>query len=464
MLLSITTTHRPATDLGFLLHKHPDNVRTVQFPFGDAHVFFPEATEERCTATLLLEVDPVGLVRRKGRKDDTFALAGYVNDRPYVASSFTSVVLAKVFGTAMGGRCENRPELADSNIPLEVELPVVPCRGGEEILRRCFEPLGYDVEAAPLDLDDRFPDWGESRYLQVRLSTVARLAAVLSHLYVLLPVLDSDKHYWVGEDEVDKLIAKGEPWLGRHPDRELIIQRYLRHRRALTVSALARLSDDESDSDELDQTRDLEEQVVEEQISLNTQRIGAVLAALQAAAARRVVDLGCGEGRLLDALRRDPSFVEIVGVDASHRALEKAAGRLKLERAPDRQRERIRLIHSGLTYRDRRLEGFDAATVVEVIEHLDPPRLGAFEQAVFAFARPGTVVVTTPNREYNANFETMPAGELRHRDHRFEWTRAEFGAWANGVADRHGYAVRFLPIGDEDVELGPPTQMAVFSR
>lgn len=465
MLLSITTTHQPATDLGYLLHKHPDNVRTVSFPFGEGHVFFPVADDDRCTATLLVEIDPIGLVRRKGKANDSFALASYVNDRPYVASSFTSVVLAKMFGTAMSGRCDNRPELAATPIPVEIEIPVMPCAGGEETLRRCFEPLGYGVDSAPIELDERFPDWGDSRYRQVTLRGTVRVADVLSHLYVLLPVLDNDKHYWVGDDEVDKLLARGEPWLGTHPDREMIVHRYLRHRRPLAADALERLADEDApEPDATDEDLDQEEAAVEERISLNDQRIGTVLAAVKAAGARRVLDLGCGEGRLLAVLAKEPAFIEIVGVDVSHRALERAARRLHLDDLSERRRERITLVHSGLTYRDRRLEGFDAATLVEVVEHLDAPRLHAFEQTVFAHARPSTVVVTTPNREYNVRFESLPAGELRHRDHRFEWTRPEFRAWSTGVAERHGYEVRFLPIGDEDPDLGAPTQMAVFSR
>jgi len=465
MLLSITTTHQPATDLGFLLHKHPANVRTVSFPFGDGHVLFPEASEERCTATLLVEVDPVRLVRGKSKSNESFVLAGYVNDRPYVVSSFTSVVLAKVFGTAMSGRCDSRPELAASPIPVEVEIPVLPCSGGEEVLRRCFEPLGYEIEAVAIELDDRFPDWGSSRYLQVVLRARVRVADLLSHLYVLLPVLDNDKHYWVGEDEVDKLLAKGEPWLGAHPDRELIVRRYLRHRRPLTATALSRLADEDAAEPEVgEDDQDCEEEAVEERISLNSQRLGAVVAALKAANAHRVVDLGCGEGRLIDVLLKDPSFTEIVGMDVSHRALERAAGRIRLDRMSERQRTRVSLVHSGLTYRDRRLEGYDAAAAVEVIEHLDESRLSAFERTVFAHARPATVIVTTPNREFNVKFESMPAGALRHRDHRFEWTRAEFGEWATAVATRHGYEVRLLPVGDDDPEVGSPTQMVVFTR
>ena len=157
-------------------------------------------------------------------------------------------------------------------------------------------------------------------------------------------------------------------------------------------------------------------------------------------------------------------YQEVVGVDVSARALDAAERKLKLDMLPDAQRERIKLLQSPLTYRDKRLVGYDAAALVEVIEHFDPPRLEAAERNVFEHARPRTVVVTTPNREYNVRWATLPAGEYRHADHRFEWTRAEFSAWANGVAERHGYGVRFLPVGPEDAEVGPPTQMAVFER
>jgi len=461
MLLTITLTRPPATDLGFLLHKHPERVQEFSLPFGAAHVFYPEVGEDRCTAALLLDVDPVGLVRRGVR----FArLDQYVNDRPYVASSFVSVALSRIFNTALAGRCNARPELPDEVLPLEARVAVLPVTGGEEILRRLFEPLGYELDTVQYPLDEQFPEWGASRYHTVHLRGNVRLQDLLTHLYVLIPVLDAQKHYWVGEDEVQKLLARGEGWLPSHPDRELIVNRYLKYQRSLAREALEQLLADEEPSVDQDvNEREAEEEAVEEPLRLNEQRHGAVVAALRASGATRVLDLGCGNGKMLRSLMEEQSFEKIVGVDISYAALESAKSSLHLDRRAAMQRERIELFQTALTYRDKRLAGFDAAAAVEVIEHLDEPRLRSFERVVFGHAKPKTMVLTTPNRDYNAKFASLPAGTFRHRDHRFEWSRAEFESWAGRVAGENGYSVRFLPIGPEDGELGAPTQMAVFT-
>lgn len=466
MLLTLTSTTAPATDLGYLLHKSPFRAHAFDLTFGKAHVFYPEAAADRCTAALLLEVDPIGLVRgRRGPAGEGRMLEQYVNDRPYVGSSFLSVAIAEVFGTALSGRSKERPELAAREIPLEARISALPCRGGESFLRRLFEPLGYRLTAHQLPLDEKNPDWGPSRYFNVTLTGTKRLCDLLTHLYVLVPVLDDDKHYWVGDDEVDKLVRRGEGWLATHPEREIIARRYLKHQRSLARQALEQImAEDLPPPDEAQATHAQEEAAIESRISLNEQRLGAVIAALKQSGAKRVLDLGCGEGQLLRALLKEKVFEEIVGVDVSHRALEIASDRLRLERMPDHQRERVKLLHGSLTYRDKRLAGYDAAAVVEVIEHLDAPRLAAFQRAVFEVARPGTVIVTTPNAEYNVRFENLPAGRFRHKDHRFEWSRAEFQAWAKRVADRFQYGVRFVAVGPEDAAVGSPTQMAVFAR
>jgi 3' terminal RNA ribose 2'-O-methyltransferase Hen1 len=466
MLLTITNNAPSATDLGYLLHKNPARLHSFPLSFGQAHVFYPEATNEQCTAALLLDVDPVGLVRgRRGPAGEGRTLEQYVNDRPYVASSFLSVAISRVFGSALGGRSKHRPELVDVPLPLTAKLSVVPCRGGEGFLRRLFEPLRYEVVAERQRLDAAFPEWGESAYYTVELRGAVTLKDLLTHIYVLIPVLDNEKHYWVGDDEVEKLLRHGSGWLATHPEKEEITRRYLKYRYDLAREALARLLDEDlPDPDAAQQVHDTEEEVVERALNLNEQRLNTVVAALKSAGAKRVLDLGCGEGKLLRSLLADRSFEEIVGLDVSHRALEIAHSRLHLDRLPTRQQARIKLIQGSLMYRDQRLGGYDAATVVEVIEHLDPPRLAAFERVLFEFAKPNAVVVTTPNVEYNALFADLPAGKFRHKDHRFEWTRDQFNEWARRIAERYNYAFRQLPIGPENASLGAPTQMVVFDR
>ena len=464
MLLTISTTYSPATDLGYLLHKHPARIQSFRLAFGQAHVFYPKADTESCIAALLLDVDSVGLVRRShGQSTDNFALAQYVSDRPYVASSFLSVAIARVFGSALSGRCKERPQLAETEIPLKARLSILPCRGGEQFLRRLFEPLGYTVKAEQHVLNPQFPDWGQSRYLTVTLENTCRLSELLTHLYVLMPVLDDEKHYWVDGAEIKKLLKHGDDWLAAHPEQESIVRRYLKHQRRLTREALAQLR--EEDAQETDETEQVQEEAqVEEQLGLNEIRLATVTETLKKSGVKRVLDLGCGEGKLLRKLLAEKQFEDIVGMDVSHRALKIAQERLHYDRLPEKQKERIRLFQGSLGYRDKRLAGYDAAAVVEVIEHLDSPRLSVFERVLFEFACPQMVVLTTPNIEYNVKFENLQAGNYRHKDHRFEWTRGEFQSWAAGVAERFGYTVAFHPIGPEAEGVGAPTQMAVFTR
>ncbi|HBL44266.1 MAG TPA: 3' terminal RNA ribose 2'-O-methyltransferase Hen1, partial [Planctomycetaceae bacterium] len=420
-------------------------------------------SEEQCTACLLLDVDPVGMVRGKGRQQ-SFLLDQYVNDRPYVASSFMSVALSQVLGSALNGRCKDRPELVSTPLPLTVQIAVLPVRGGEELIREIFEPLGYEVVIQSYPLDELFPDWGESPCYTVTLTGTKTLAELLNHLYVLIPVFDNRKHYFVGENELEKLLEKGAGWLADHPLKDQISRRYLKFKPSLYLTALARLvGETEPDDSELEnESEETAEDLTDKAVPLNQQRLGSVMASLRASGAQSVLDLGCGEGKLLRELLADRQFEQIVGLDISVRSLEIASKRLKLKRLPERQAQRIKLLHGSLTYRDRRLEGFDAAALVEVIEHLDPPRLAALERMLFEFAHPKTIVLTTPNKEYNVMWETLPAGNVRHADHRFEWTRAEFQTWAAGIADKFGYSVRFLPVGPEDKAVGAPTQMGVF--
>ncbi len=455
MYLSIVTTHAPATDLGFLLMKHPNRVHELELAFGKAVVFFPQADAQRCEAILTLDLDPVALVR--GRGDGEGVMDQYVNDRPYAASSFLSVALNKAFRTAMTGVSRERPELAQLAIPLEIVVAPLPA-SKDDLLERLFAPLGWRVDARRI-MGDNAP----SRYVELRLSGTLRLADALSHLYVLVPALDADKHYWVGDDEVDKLVAKAGPWLAAHPERETIARRYLRNRRSLARAALARLVP-EAELEAPPEAVLRREEALEEPLRLHDRRLDTVASLLKQAGAASVADLGCGEGKLLQRLVKDRSIEKLIGLDASVQSLERANQRLGLDKAGGPARERVQLLHGALTYRDARWAGVDAAALVEVIEHLDQDRLPALADAVFGAARPKTVIVTTPNAEYNVLFESLAAGQYRHPDHRFEFTRAEFARWAGEVAERYGYTVDFSGIGDVHPEFGPVSQVGVFSR
>ncbi len=464
MLLTLTLSRPPhadwsAADLGYLLHKHPSKLQSFDLSSGRAHVFYPRCDDDVTTAALLLDIDPIALVRGRDRSAGP-TLAEYVNDRPYVASSFLSTAISRVFGTALAGHCRDRPLAVDRPMPFTAELTTVPCRGGERLARDLFEPLGYTLEADRLTLDAAFPEWGPSRYYTLRLRGQTTLRQLLTHLFILIPVLDDDKHYWVGDQEIDKLLAKGQGWLAEHPLRDTITKRYLKHQHRLTREALARLTEDH-DVDAADAAQQSRIEAAEKSTGLNEHRLATVVSVLKAAGAKRVLDLGCGEGKLIQRMLKDPEFLQIIGADVSTLALERAEQRLHTERS--HIKERVKLIQAGATYRDERFKGLDAAAVVEVIEHLDPQRLRSFERVLFEFAKPGTVVVTTPNAEYNVKWESLPAGDFRHYDHRFEWSRGQFESWGLGVADRNGYTVRFMGIGPPDPDLGAPTQMAVFT-
>jgi len=463
MLFTITYTGQNTSDLGYLLYKNPSRPQVFELNHGKAYVFYPKVSNERTTAALLLDIDPINLARGKvGSKGG--GLFDYVNDRPYVSSSFMSTAISKVFGTALSGRADAHQVLSDSPLDLMATITMLPCRGEQEKLKSIFEPLGYEVSYETFVSDENFPAWGESRYVNLTLRGKVRLRDLLKHVYVLIPVFDRQKHYWVGSEEVEKLLRHGEDWLPNHPEKAYITNRYLQRRRGLVNQAFERLAAANAvDGEVLSEEEATNQEPPEKKQNLNTQRLGSVVAALKSCGVKRIIDIGCGEGNLLNLLVKERQFTQIIGVDVSHVALGRASDKLKLERGNERMQERIHLFQGSLTYKDARFSGFDAACVIEVIEHLDISRLRAFERVLFEFAKPPVVILTTPNREYNANYGLLTDDELRHGDHRFEWTRAEFREWANRVAEQFGYAVAFSEIGDADEQFGAPTQMGVFT-
>jgi 3' terminal RNA ribose 2'-O-methyltransferase Hen1 len=465
MMIQLTCHAPNAPEIGYLLGKNPASVFEREFSAGRVLVSYPEVAEDHITVVLLTEIDSIGLVRGPA------AVAGldqYVNDRPYVASSLTSVALHTAFSSALAGKSRERPERVDERMRWEVLLPAVACDGGERLIAGVFAPLGYRVGVTRLPLDPAFPDWGEADLYSVRLEGEQTTRDVLGHLYVLLPVLDNTKHYYVATEEIEKLLDHGGAWLAAHPTRELIVRRYLRYKRPLVASALARLSEGTvaegmvGDEASAEPAGEAAARAGERDPGLHELRLQAVIAAVREVGARSLVDLGCGEGKLLRLALAERGLSRILGIDVSSQALARARRALRLDTLSDAERKRIQVAQGSLLYRDRRLEGFDVAAMVEVVEHLDPPRLGAMERVVFEHARPRRVVVTTPNREYNRHWAGLGAEKLRHSDHRFEWTRAEGRAWAEHVAATYGYRASWQEIGPADPALGAPSQRVIF--
>ena len=480
VLLTITYEGEHTQDLGYLLHKNPDRAQQFALSYGKAYVFYPEVSDERTTAALLLDIDPIDLARGKlgGGEGGLF---DYVNDRPYAATSFMSNAISRVFGTAMKGRCDKKQQLADTPLPLTATLTSLRTGDDKELAAQLFEPLGYTVKTETTLLDSRFPEWGESPYIDLTISGTVKLSELLNHLYVLIPVFDMQKHYYIAPDEIQKLLDHGgyvadagedegstqsKGWLASHPYKEKIARRYFKNKQSYARKAIdilmSELPEEQSQEDLSEAAEEAEAQ--EKRVPLNTQRMEAVRNAVLASGASSVIDLGCGECRLTSLLLSEPQIQRITACDVSVSVLEKAAKRLRLDDMNPFKRRKLTLMQASLTYRDKRFEGFDCACVIEVIEHIEPTRLPAFEQILFRYAAPKTVILTTPNREYNENYTNMKRNGLRHDDHRFEWTREEFRTWTAHICEQFDYTCVCSGIGDNDPAFGTPTQMGVFTR
>ena len=460
MLLTITYEGEHTQELGYLLHKNPERAQQFELSYGKAYVFYPEVSDERTTAALLLDIDPLDLARGKvGSKDG--GLFDYVNDRPYASTSFMSTAIVRIFGTAMSGRCDKRQALADTPLKLTATIYSLKDNGDTELANEMFGPLGYEVKTERTKLDDSFPEWGISPYIDLTISGTVKLSELLNHIYVLIPVFDKQKHYYIAEDEIQKLLGHGEGWLADHPYKEKITHRYFTARKSYARKALDILLADEIMDENSD---DAENEEKKTRTPLNTQRLETVKNAVLASGASSVIDLGCGECRLTALLLNEPQIKKVTACDVSVAALEKAAQRLRLDRMQPYRKNKLTLMQASLTYRDKRFEGYDCACVVEVIEHIEPMRIPTFERVVFAFAAPKTVILTTPNKEYNVNYAYMEENALRHGDHRFEWTREEFRTWTEHICEAFGYTCEISGIGDIDEKYGTPTQMGVFTK
>lgn len=471
-LSALSTPQAPASNLSFLLHKHPDKLQSFSLPFGQAHLFYPEYSEHQCTLSLLLDVDPINLSRATNPNPNQH-LWPYVNDRPYVCSSFMSTTISRVLGTALSGNCKSFPEYTSTPMHLKVSLHNLPVHSGHthhELISKLFSPLGYHIQTQHTGLlNERFPAWGESPLVDLHLEhSSITLQELLAHIYVLIPVLDNNKHYFVSTQEVSKLLRHGDSWLHTHPEKTWITQRYLKRQTRLAKLALQELQHHkDEDEDNTPQTKDINQEphtTIETTKNLHQRRLEQVLhTVLSLPSHHRIVDMGCGEGKLLKLLQNEPAIEHIVGIDVSTTSLQRAQRKLRMDELSYKESQRITLHHGSLLYCDDITTNADVITLVEVIEHIEESLLPFAMYHMLGFAKPNHLIITTPNADYNSLFENLSAGHMRHNDHRFEWSRKTFEAWCLTQADTYNYSVSFEPVGDLHPELGAQTQMAVFS-
>jgi 3' terminal RNA ribose 2'-O-methyltransferase Hen1 len=452
MFISMTTTYVPATDLGYLLHKHPDKMHKRTSSQSVNYCFFSEASVERCTVNLVLDI---GLSHSYGfsKERPKPNYNPHVNDRPYVAGSIMSVALNDMFRSAFNGQSKEKPELSRTEIPLEISIATVSCADGEAFIRGIFEPLGYQVDISGFQYDEEFPEWGQSPYFVLNLKANKQISVVLKQLYVLLPVLDDSKHYWIEMTEKDRLLKMGEGWLASHPLVEVITKRALKHLGSLSSEALNQLGHIEP----LLMKKASNEESLEKTVGINDLRMQRVLEILEQENVNSVIDCGCGEGKLIEKLLGETRIPLIKGFDVGLESLEAAKRRID----HGSKEARVQLIHGSLVYLDDRLLGSEAIVLMEVIEHIDPSRLETMEKNIFGFVGSPLVVVTTPNFEYNQKFAIRG---FRHPDHRFEWTRSQFSNWCQGIGSRFKYSFDIQFVGAEDQALGSPTQIGVFKK
>ena len=468
MHLNLTVEGPGAEDFSYLLHKHPNKLfRKELGGFGEVFVYYPVADDGRASASLTVLIDTAR--GGKGRSRMPEEATQYVGDWAYASGTVLATALRVAFATALGGRCQDKPDAVGCPMHLTAVLPAVRARGGEDAVRRLFAPLGYEVTTTSEDADPEYPEWGESRALGVRLVGDVTLHALLTHLYLLLPCLDTSRYHHVGDAEVDKLLRHGEGWLDDHPERGRILSHYLRGKRGLIDAANTALAERAPEATEATEDEPEDEggatplavdteAARERPLRLLDHRLTAVLGALRAEpACRSVVDLGCGEGVLVRAMLAQGDIESVVGIDPAPTALTRALRRVKYDK-------RFRALQGSAFHLEDAAVGKDAVVLMEVIEHIEPSRLAWVEEMVWGRLGTRRVVVTTPNREYNARFEWVAEGGVRHHDHRFEWTREEFLVWARRVAEAYGYSVEVTGVGAVDEEVGPPTQMAVFRR
>ncbi|PYF06198.1 3' terminal RNA ribose 2'-O-methyltransferase Hen1 [Ureibacillus chungkukjangi] len=445
MQLTIRGTGQDIQVISYLLAKNPNNLYERRVSGHLVRMFFSQFSEEEVEVTFFVTPDPIELSRNNSKVYD---ITSYINDREFVVSSIFCTFLRTALGTALNGKpVEEYEPWVNHPFPLEFSFGPVASQLTDQDIQSLFQPLGYAVEITygEADYNMDFKSKSSARFITLKGSTTLQMG--LRQLFVLIPVLDNYKHYYIDEQEVEKIVRYGEGWLDKHPKREFILRQALRFKEVYG---------------QFENQHTKKENESSPKLRLNDLRYDKIVGKVnQLKRKETVVDLGSGEGKLSEKLGFIDGVKEILAVEPSESATLKALKRFE-KAAQDKNFVKPRQIFGSLFYYDERLKGKDVLILCEVIEHIDEYRLPKIIQTILQDYRPRTLIITTPNQEYNEVYGM--GGDYRHPDHRFEWTREEFQTWCKTQNENHEYNIAFDGIGEEHELHGYPTQMCLFTR
>ncbi|MCK1992095.1 3' terminal RNA ribose 2'-O-methyltransferase Hen1 [Peribacillus muralis] len=445
MQLTINASGNNVKAISYLLSKNPNNLYERKHKGHVVRLFYSTFTETEMEATIFVTPDPIELVKNTANSYD---ITHYINDREFAVSSIFCSLIRSALGTALNGQPkEEHAEWVNHPFSFQFDFGPVVSTLSDNQLRELFEPIGYEVSITRPDIQYSFDMKDRSSTRTVSLKGLKTLQEGLRHLFVLIPVIDNYKHYYIDEKEIDKLERYGEGWLDDHPMRDFIYRQSLRFKEVYSIVE--------------NKKPEMKKDDKESKVRLNDLRYEKIFDTVSQMHPSSVVDFGSGEGKLSVRLGFIEGVKEILAVEPSQSATLKALGRF--DKVKDKEKFVIpKPLWGSLFYYDEELKNKDVIILCEVIEHIDEHRLPKVMDTILQDYQPRALILTTPNREYNEVYDMEDA--LRHNDHRFEWTRAEFQQWCTARNHDDSYDLRFEGIGEEHVTQGCPTQMCVFER
>ncbi|MDN4617361.1 3' terminal RNA ribose 2'-O-methyltransferase Hen1 [Paenibacillus sp. PsM32] len=481
MYLTIKATGEHANMISHLLAKNPHNLYDRTEKGARVRLVYTSFEPHDTEAILFVTPDPIELV--KGTPDH-YDITQYINDRELAVSSLFCSYIRPALGTALNGKPKaDYMNWVDYQFDLQMTFGPVASDLPDHVVESLFQPLGYEVQMERGEIDYSFDLKNRSTVRHIQISGQQTLQQMLRQVYILIPVLDNYKHYYINEDEIERLRRYGEGWLSTHPQHDLMIKRSLRFAPLIKEYEQQVANDASMDTllteisthsvedataqaesaEPLEIIDGLETTIEPPVVRLNELRYRAIVEQVSLLPQRKqVIDFGAGEGKLSVRLGQIEGVEQVWAVEPSMQSQLRAIDRFaKLEGRTD---DVIPVITTGsLFYRDERWIDQDVIILCEVIEHINEVRLPQVIHTLFTDYRPQTLIITTPNREYNEVYD-MDTEEIRHADHRFEWTRAEFEQYCTQWIQNRPYTFTISGIGEKHEQYGQPTQMVVFHR